>query len=231
MRPVIQRQPSSRRSAERAQCDLVNPAHGGDPPTLKHEPAGMGGQLWRADRSFGIQDSGLDPGRQRFAVTTGQDLDHVGTDVVARARILLTRVAEPDDQPVGRGSGPSRRRASPPQHRLLPAALVAARGLGGFALDGFAPSSAQLERKTTQVWSAESGHGKSLNHDRMLTRIEEYNKKAKNKQKVNMFPASSDCTTKYALHFSLVNLSANDSIVKLIADGYKSCTANFPWLP
>jgi hypothetical protein len=100
------------------------------------------------------------------------------------------------------------------------------------ALDGFAPRNAQLERSTTQVWSAESGaHGKSLNHDRMLDRIEEYNKTAKFKQKVNMFPAAADCTTRYALHFSLVNLSANDKTVTLITDGYTKCKANLPWLP
>ena len=100
------------------------------------------------------------------------------------------------------------------------------------ALDGFAPRSALLERPTTQVWSAESGaHGKSLNHDRMLARIEEYNKKAKNKKKVNMFTAAADCTTQYALHFSLVNLSANDKSVGVVADGYTNCKANMPWLP
>jgi N-acetylglutamate synthase/N-acetylornithine aminotransferase len=99
------------------------------------------------------------------------------------------------------------------------------------ALDGFAPSHAQLERTTTQVWSAESGVGKSLNHDRMLARIEDYNQKAKNKQKVNMFQAAAGCTTKVALHFSLVNLASSDALVKHIPDGYKSCQANLPWLP
>src|ERR1700722_4986219 len=82
------------------------------------------------------------------------------------------------------------------------------------ALDGFAPSNAQLDRTNTQVWSAESGAGKSLNHDRMLARIDEYNKKAKNKQNVNMFQAASGCTTQVALHFSLVNLASSDALVK-----------------
>jgi len=99
------------------------------------------------------------------------------------------------------------------------------------ALDGFVPSNAQLERPTTQIWSAESGAGKSLNHDKTVARIENYNKKAKNQQTVKMFTAGSDCTTKVALHFSLVNLSANNKSVTHIPEGYTDCKANLPWLP
>ena len=34
-----------------------------------------------------------------------EDLDDIGADVVARARVLVARIAEPDDQVVGRGAG------------------------------------------------------------------------------------------------------------------------------
>ena len=50
------------------------------------------------------------------------------------------------------------------------------------ALDGYGPSPAQLERRNTQVWSAESGNGISLNHDRMLSYIDEYNKAVRSAQ-------------------------------------------------
>jgi len=98
------------------------------------------------------------------------------------------------------------------------------------ALDGFSPSNAQLERTTTQVWSAESVHGKSLHHDDMLDRVEDYNKNATHKQKVQMFTAARNCSTKFALHFSLVNLSANNDTVGVITDGYNKCKANLCWL-
>jgi hypothetical protein len=99
------------------------------------------------------------------------------------------------------------------------------------ALDGYAPSNAQLARPSTQVWSAESGTGKSLNHDKMLKRIKDYNLKAKDQIKVNIYTASSSCSTQVALHFSLVNLSSSNDLVKHIPDGYKNCKANMPWLP
>ena len=94
------------------------------------------------------------------------------------------------------------------------------------ALDGFAPSAAQLKRKSTQVWAAESGSAKSYNHDRLLKRV--------GKDRLQIFPAHNDCTTELALHFSLVNTSANDKELKSfktdLGNGYKSCVANLCWL-
>jgi hypothetical protein len=99
------------------------------------------------------------------------------------------------------------------------------------ALDGFAPRNAQLARPSTQVWVAESDTGRSLNHDKMVNRINDYNKKAKDKIQVKVFKASNNCTTLLSLHFSLVNLSSSDALVKDVPDGYKDCQANLPWMP
>ena len=98
------------------------------------------------------------------------------------------------------------------------------------ALDGYAPSDAQLARPSTQVWIAEGGGGKSLHHDDLLTRIKDYNRKAKVSIKANIYKASADCSTQLALHFSLVNVSASNRLVQHIPDGYKSCQANLSWL-
>ena len=87
------------------------------------------------------------------------------------------------------------------------------------ALDGYAPSDAQLARPSTQVWVAESGTGISLNHDKMLDRIKDYNLKAKVKTRVNIHKASTNCSTKLSLHFSRVNLSSSNDLVQHIPDG------------
>ena len=93
------------------------------------------------------------------------------------------------------------------------------------ALDGFAPDANQLKRKSTQIWSAESGAGKSYNHDRLKNRVGD---------RLQIFHAKSDCTTELALHFSLVNTSANDGDLKSfktdLGNGYKSCVSNLCWL-
>jgi acetyl esterase/lipase len=92
------------------------------------------------------------------------------------------------------------------------------------ALDGFSPDAEQLKRPNTQVWAAESGAAKSL-HFADLKPIA--------KDKFHIFPAKSDCTTKFALHFSLVNAAANDKDIKDAHDlknGYKGCVANLSWL-
>ena len=98
------------------------------------------------------------------------------------------------------------------------------------ALDGYSPSDAQLARPSTQMWIAESGVGQSMHHDDLLDRIKNYNDGAKDKIKANIYTAASGCTTKLALHFSLVNSAANDAKVKHIPDGYTDCVANLAWL-
>jgi hypothetical protein len=89
------------------------------------------------------------------------------------------------------------------------------------ALDGFAPDGDQRKRSSTQVWGAVNGHAKSKNYNdlkRLLGhRLKEYQ-------------ATPDCTTKLALHFSLVNAAATDKLVTHIATGYTHCQANLVWL-
>jgi len=98
------------------------------------------------------------------------------------------------------------------------------------ALDGYSPSNAQLARGNTQIWTAESGTGKSLHYADMLERGKDYNRKAKDPIKVNIYTATNSASTKMALHFSLVNVSSSDALVKHIPDGYKECKANLCWL-
>jgi hypothetical protein len=98
------------------------------------------------------------------------------------------------------------------------------------ALDGYAPSNAQLARPSTQVWIAESGTGKSMHHADLQDRIKNYNLKAKVPAKVNIYTAPNAASTKLALHFSLVNVSSSDTLVKHIPDGYKDCKANLSWI-
>ena len=40
---------------------------------------------------------------------------------------------------------------------------------------------------------------------------------------------ATDCTTKLALHFSLVNAAATDKIVDSIKNGYRQCKVNLAW--
>jgi len=92
------------------------------------------------------------------------------------------------------------------------------------ALDGFLPDAKQLKRPSTQVWGAVSGNAKSFHYDDM---------KSGGKEKFHEFTANPDCTTKVALHFSLVNTAANDKDIKDFHDlknGYKACVANLCWL-
>ena len=64
----------------------------------------------------------------------------------------------------------------------------------------------------------------------MLDRIKDYNRKAKVKAEVKIYKASTNCSTRLSLHFSLVNLSSSDTLVQHIPDGYKDCQANLPWM-
>lgn len=89
------------------------------------------------------------------------------------------------------------------------------------ALDGFAPNRAQLARPSTQVWAAVCGKVVSRNHkdlsDAVGSRLKVYK--------------ATDCFTSWALHFSVVNAAATDTIVQERADGYLQCRANLMWLP
>ena len=93
------------------------------------------------------------------------------------------------------------------------------------ALDGFAPSAAQLGRSTTQVWCAENSKDKShksMNYPSL-----------KNIAGLKLFPAQ-DCTNIWSLHFSLVSTTTSDTTVKSnkdIPSGYLNCRANLCWLP
>lgn len=87
------------------------------------------------------------------------------------------------------------------------------------ALDGFAPSGRQLLRPSTQVWAAVCGGVKSRNHDSLrsvTSHLRIYN--------------ATNCRSSWALHFSLVNAAATDTIVTSIATGYSHCWANLCWM-
>lgn len=91
------------------------------------------------------------------------------------------------------------------------------------ALDGFAPDVDQLGRPSTQVWAAERKQGGkvfvSRNHDRLKETLG---------GRLKIFNAPSG-TTKWALHFSLVNVAASDDIDEP-SKGYKNCRANLVWM-
>jgi predicted esterase len=98
------------------------------------------------------------------------------------------------------------------------------------ALDGYCPSAVQLARPGTQVWVAESSTGKSLHYQDLQDSVKDYDRKNKDWVWVNIYKAPADCSTKLSLHFSLVNLSSSDDLVKFIPDGYKNCKANLSYL-
>jgi hypothetical protein len=90
------------------------------------------------------------------------------------------------------------------------------------ALDGFVPNGEQLGRSSTQVWSAASGKAISLNYTDLKKSVG---------SRLQVYPATKDCTSKLALHFSLVNDAATDKIVdNAIKNGYRHCNANLVWL-
>jgi hypothetical protein len=86
------------------------------------------------------------------------------------------------------------------------------------ALDGLIPDLEQLARSSTQVWGAVCGDVKSRNYPEGLVG-----------DRLKVYQAT-DCKTLLALHFSLVNAAATDSVVKSIATGYARCRANLVWL-
>ena len=93
------------------------------------------------------------------------------------------------------------------------------------ALDGFAPDEDQRDRPSTHVWSAWGGDVKTRyrakNYDDLKRLLQ---------NELLEYYAGTGCTTKLALHFSLVNANATDSVVKNIATGYDKCDANLAWL-
>lgn len=89
------------------------------------------------------------------------------------------------------------------------------------ALDGFTPDANQRARSSTQVWAAKSGKGKSLHYDYLQNVVG---------GSLQVHEARTDCTTKLALHFSLVNAAATDKDVDAIPTGYVNCKANLAWL-
>jgi hypothetical protein len=101
------------------------------------------------------------------------------------------------------------------------------------ALDGFVPNRKQLARQSTQVWAAQSvwaaksGAGESLNYPILKNAVG---------SQLQVYTAANDCTTKWALHFSLVNSAANDKMITgeksedIVAKGYCQCIANLVWL-
>jgi hypothetical protein len=92
------------------------------------------------------------------------------------------------------------------------------------ALDGFAPNAAQRKRTRTQIWSAVNGTHKAKNYDDLKNLLG---------KDLLEYQALPDCTTRWALHFSLVNANASDSVVKAghhLATGYDQCKANLCWL-
>jgi len=88
------------------------------------------------------------------------------------------------------------------------------------ALDGFAPSRAQLARPSTQVWAAECGHAKSRNHDGLKNAVG---------GRLKIYKAT-HCHHSWALHFSVVNGAAKKKAVTSIATGYAHCRANLMWM-
>ena len=85
------------------------------------------------------------------------------------------------------------------------------------ALDGFSPDASQLQRSTTQAWGARCGNIMSMN----------FPYRAGARQRVFETP---DCKTKWALHFSVVNMAAMDSLIKSVATGYAQCRSNLEFL-
>ena len=87
-------------------------------------------------------------------------------------------------------------------------------------LDGYAPNPILYPLEIVQVWSAKCGKTISLNYAAL--------KKAAGKY-FHVYNAE-NCHRTWPLHFSLVNKSASDTLIKGIPDGYKHCVANLDWL-
>jgi hypothetical protein len=87
------------------------------------------------------------------------------------------------------------------------------------ALDGFHPDADQMNRSSTQIWSAVGGGGKSLHFDQL---------KKLYGSRLQVYKATT-ASNKWSLHFSLVNTAATNSIQDS-KNGYAGCVANLVWL-
>jgi len=108
-------------------------------------------------------------------------------------------------------------------HAVVDRAVVDQNKVTLVALDGFPPDDGQLARPSTQVWAAERNQGGKLfvsrNHDRLMKKLS---------GRLKIFNAPSG-TTEWALHFSLVNVAADDKIDEP-SKGYMNCRANLRWM-
>jgi pimeloyl-ACP methyl ester carboxylesterase len=93
------------------------------------------------------------------------------------------------------------------------------------ALDGFRPDKDQLTRPNTQVWGAVFGAHKSYHYpdDDEKRQLGSHFKEHK------VTHAKPDCTTEFALHFSLVN-TATTNTTGNTDHGYDNCQANLCWV-
>ncbi len=92
------------------------------------------------------------------------------------------------------------------------------------ALDGYVPDKEQRGRSNTQVWSAKCGEKTSLHFGELTSAVG---------ADLEIYEPTdcTDKTTKWSLHFSLVNKSASSIEIKHATDGgYKNCQANLMWL-
>lgn len=97
-------------------------------------------------------------------------------------------------------------------------ASLVTRPVNLICLDGFVPYHHQRDLPTTQIWSAMHDGKPSLNYDSL-----------KGNKRFHVYDPPG-CTTKWALHFSLVNANANDKYVTDIPSGYWQCKANLCWM-
>lgn len=90
------------------------------------------------------------------------------------------------------------------------------------SLDGYRPDKDQLKRDNTQVWGAVFGAHKSLHYP-------DNDEKKRLGDHFKEHTAKAGCTTKFALHFSLVNTTVTNDTGTL-ENGYDGCQANVKWI-
>jgi ABC-type branched-subunit amino acid transport system substrate-binding protein len=93
------------------------------------------------------------------------------------------------------------------------------------ALDGFPPDEDQRKRPSTQVWSAVNPLHPAVQTARNYKKL-----KALLGSELHEYRAKEDCTSTWALHFSLVNTAATDTLVQGVETGYNKCEANLIWM-
>jgi ABC-type branched-subunit amino acid transport system substrate-binding protein len=93
------------------------------------------------------------------------------------------------------------------------------------ALDGFPPDEDQRKRPSTQVWSAVNPLHPAVQFARNYKKL-----KALLGSELHEYRAKDDCTSTWALHFSLVNSAATDTLVQGVETGYNKCEANLIWM-